>query len=159
MSPGLMHRAVWAAFFYLQRRCSSHGAARKHAILDTVAVIRRLQGKPRRRPSKLPADKGYDYARCRVYLKKRVSASRIARRGVASSEWLGRHCSVVERTHGWFAGFSKLRIRFERRLDIHEALLKLAAATICALRGSVVLAALNFEDELGWLVGEAPPPA
>jgi hypothetical protein len=35
-------------------------------------------------------------------------------------------------THGWFAGFGKLRIRFERRLDIHEALLKLAAAIICA---------------------------
>ena len=29
------------------------------------------------------------------------------------------------------AGFGKLRIRFERRLDIHDALLKLAAAIIC----------------------------
>ena len=45
---------------------------------------------------------------------------------------LGRHRWVVERTHGWFAGFGKLRIRFEKRLDIHEALLKLAAAIICA---------------------------
>ncbi len=35
-------------------------------------------------------------------------------------------------THGWFASFGKLRIRFERRLDIHDALLKLAAAIICA---------------------------
>jgi IS5 family transposase len=38
----------------------------------------------------------------------------------------------VERTHGWFAGFGKLRIRFVRRLDMHMALLKLAAAIICA---------------------------
>ncbi|MDH1380268.1 IS5/IS1182 family transposase, partial [Comamonas aquatica] len=29
-------------------------------------------------------------------------------------------------------GFGKLRIRFERRLDIHLALLKLATAIICA---------------------------
>lgn len=41
---------------------------------------------------------------------------------------------VVERTHGWFAGFGKLRILFERRLDIHLALLKLATAIICATR-------------------------
>ena len=32
----------------------------------------------------------------------------------------------------WFAGFGKLRIRFERRLDIHVALLSLAAAVICS---------------------------
>lgn len=75
---------------------------------------------------------GYDYACWRAYLKKRGIASRIARRGVESRERLGRHRWVVERTHGWFAGFGKLRIRFERRLDIHEALLKLAEAIICA---------------------------
>src|SRR5258706_473543 len=52
--------------------------------------------------------------------------------GNASSERLGKHQWVVEWMHSWFAGFGKLRIRFERRLDIHEALLKLAAAVICA---------------------------
>lgn len=45
---------------------------------------------------------------------------------------LGKHRWVVERPHEWFAGFGKQRIRFERRLDIHLALLKLAAAIICA---------------------------
>jgi hypothetical protein len=30
-----------------------------------------------------------------------------------------------------FAGFGKLRIRLERRLDVHKALLTLAAAVIC----------------------------
>jgi len=58
--------------------------------------------------------------------------SRIARRGVESSERLGKHCWVIERTHAWFAGLGKLRIRFERRLDIHQALLSLAAAIICS---------------------------
>jgi len=51
--------------------------------------------------------------------------ARIARRGVESKERLGRHRWVVERTHVWFAGFGKLRIRFERWLDIHVALLSL----------------------------------
>jgi hypothetical protein len=48
------------------------------------------------------------------------------------TERLGRNRWVVERTHAWFAGFGKLRIRFERRLDIHVALLSLAAAVICS---------------------------
>lgn len=100
--------------------------------VDAIPAIAGLGGRPRKRPLKLHADKGYDYKRCRAHLRQRGIASRIARRGVESSERLGKHRWVVERTHGWFAGFGKLRIRFERRLDIHEALLKLAAAIICA---------------------------
>lgn len=57
---------------------------------------------------------------------------RIARRGIESSERLRKHRWVVERTRSWFAGVGKLRIRFERQPDIHEALLKLSAAIICA---------------------------
>ena len=64
------------------------------------------------------ADKGYDYRRCRAYLKAKGILCRIARRGVESSQRLGKHRWVVERTHAWFAGFGKLRIRFERRLDM-----------------------------------------
>jgi transposase len=108
--------------------------------VDAIPAIAGLPGRPRKRPSKLHADKGYDYKRCRAHLRQRGIASRIARRGVESSERLGKHRWVVERTHGWFAGFGKLRIRFERRLDIHEALRKLAAAIICA---RFVLASLS----------------
>lgn len=100
--------------------------------VDAIPAVKGLKGRSRRRPYKLHADKGYDYARCRVHLRKRGILSRIARRGVESREKLGKHRWVVERTHGWFAGFGKLRIRFERQLDTHLALLKLAAAIICA---------------------------
>lgn len=109
-----------------------HDSKMFEQCLDAIPAVKGLQGRSRRRPYKLHADKGYDYARCRAHLRKRGILSRIARRGVESSEKLGKHRWVVERTHGWFAGFGKLRIRFERRLDIHLALLKLAAAIICA---------------------------
>ena len=89
--------------------------------VDAIPAVKGLKGRPRRRPYKLHADKGYDYARCRVHLRKRGILSRIARRGVESREKLGKHRWVVERTHGWFAGFGKLRIRFERQLDTHLA--------------------------------------
>lgn len=38
----------------------------------------------------------------------------------------------VERMHCRFAGLGKLRIRFERPLKTRQALLSLAAATICS---------------------------
>ncbi len=81
--------------------------------------------------SKLHADKGYDYERCRAHLKRRGIMDRIARRGIERNDRLGRHRWVVERTHAWLAAFGKLRIRFERRIDIHVALLSLACSVIC----------------------------
>ena len=109
-----------------------HDSKMFEKCVDAIPAIAGLAGRPRKRRAKLHADKGYDYQRCHAHLRQRGIASRIARRGVESSERLGKHRWVVERTHSWFAGFGKLRIRFERRLDIHEALLKLAAAIICA---------------------------
>jgi transposase len=57
--------------------------------------------------------------------------SRIARRGVESVEKLGKHRWVVERTFAWFKHFKRLTVRYERRVDIHLAFLKLAASLIC----------------------------
>jgi len=79
----------------------------------------------------LHADKVYDCQRCRAYLWQRGITSRTARRSVEGSERPGRHRRVVQRTHGWFAGSGKLRIRFARRLVIHRALLSMNAAVIC----------------------------
>ncbi len=109
-----------------------HDSMAFESTLAAIPAIRGLDGRPRKRPDNLHADKGYDCRRCRRCLKRRGMTSRIARIGIENKERLGRHRWVVERTHAWFAGFGKLRIRFERRLDIHTALLSLAAAIICS---------------------------
>lgn len=44
---------------------------------------------------------------------------RIARRGVESSQRLGRHRRVVERTLAWLSRFRRLAIRYARREDVH----------------------------------------
>lgn len=115
-------------------------------LLDALPALAGKRGRPRCRPDKLHADKVYNFRHCRDYLRRWGIKARIARRGIDSNERLGRHRWVVERTHSWLAGFEKLRIRFERRLDIHLALLTLACAIIC-LRfvESVLLAALNCQ--------------
>ncbi|QKM51563.1 hypothetical protein B7760_05640 [Burkholderia glumae] len=109
-----------------------HDSIGFESTLDAIPAVLGLDGQPRKRPSKLHADKGYDFVRCRRYLRQRGIKTRIAHRGIESSERLGRHRWVVERTHAWFAGFGKLRICFKRRLDIHVTLLVLAAAVICS---------------------------
>jgi Transposase DDE domain len=58
-------------------------------LVDGVEPIKKPKGRPRKRPDKLHADKGYDYPRCRKLLRKRGIKVRIARRGVDSSERRG----------------------------------------------------------------------
>lgn len=79
----------------------------------------------------LHADKGYDYPRCRRALRGRGVIPRMARRGIESSERLGRYRWVVERTRSWLNRFRRLKIRYERRADIHAGFLSLACACIC----------------------------
>ncbi len=101
-------------------------------LLDCIQPIKRPgRGRPRKRPEQLPADKGYDFRRCREALRKRRIKARIARRGVGASERLGRHRWVVERTLAWLARFRRLAVRYERQADIHEAFLHLGCSLIC----------------------------
>jgi len=88
-------------------------------------------GRPRRRPAKLHLDKGYDYPRCWRALRRRGITPRIARRGIESSQRLGRHRYVVERSLAWLVGYRRLQIRYERRADILTAFLRLACALMC----------------------------
>jgi len=100
-------------------------------MIDAVPPVRQGRGRPCRRPAKLHADKAYDLPRCRQALRKRRIGDRIARRGIESSERLGRHRWVVERTLAWFSRFRRLTVRYERRADIFEAFHHLAASLIC----------------------------
>jgi IS5 family transposase len=100
-------------------------------LLDAIPPIKRPWGRPRKRPAKLHADKAYDFDRCRHACRRRHIQSRIARRGIDSSEKLGRHRWVVERTLAWLARFRRLAIRYERRDDIHLGFLTLGCALIC----------------------------
>jgi transposase len=103
-------------------------------LVDAVRPIRRptgQPGRPRKRPAKLHADKGYDYPEKRSALRRRAITPRIARRGVESSERLGRFRWVVERSLAWVVAFRKLAIRFDRQAASVLAFLHLACALIC----------------------------
>lgn len=99
-------------------------------LLDAIPRIKQRRGARRRRPAKVHTDKGYDFPKCRSALSKRGIKVRIARRGKESSKRLGRHRWVVERTLAWLSQMRRLRVRYERRADLHEAFLQLGCALI-----------------------------
>jgi transposase len=111
-----------------------HDGRRLAPLIDAIPPIvgpRGRPGRPRFRPAKLHADKAYDGAEHRRALRARGIAPRIARRGVESSERLGRHRWVVERSLAWLLGCRRLGVRYERDPDLLRGLLHLARSLIC----------------------------
>jgi transposase len=100
-------------------------------LIDAIPPIKRPSGQRRKRPNTIHADKAYDIPRCRRFLRRRGIRIRIARKGKESSQRLGCHRWVVERTLAWLNLFRRLTIRYEHRLDIHQAFLSLGCALIC----------------------------
>jgi transposase len=108
-----------------------HDSKMMLATVDAIEPIRaKTRGRPRRRPHKLHADKGYDYRHLRLALRKRRIIPRIARCGVEPKNRLGPYRWVVERTLSWLNRFRRLKIRYEHRADIHLAFLQLGCALI-----------------------------
>jgi transposase len=55
----------------------------------------------------------------------------LAHRGTAHGSGLGTTRWVVERTISWLHQYRRPRVRYERRVDIHEAFLTLGCVLIC----------------------------
>jgi transposase len=111
-------------------------AANTHDVRTAVPLVLAAPevpgkpGRPKRKPAAVVADKGFDSGPLRGLLRWLGIAPRIPRRG-EGERGLGRVRWVVERTLSWFHQFRRLRIRWDRREDIHQAFLDLAAAVIC----------------------------
>ena len=75
--------------------------------------------------------KAYEAKKCRKALGRRSIKSRMSRKGKDSSEKLGRHRWVVERTLSWLNRHRRLKVRYKWRADIHQALLHLRCVLTC----------------------------
>lgn len=100
-------------------------------LVQAVPPVRGRRGRPRRRPDKLCADRGYDHDKYRKRVRAVGIAPVIARRGTEHGSGLGVHRWVVEQSFALLHWFRRLRIRWEIRDDIHEAFLSLACGIIC----------------------------
>lgn len=81
-------------------------------------------------PKRLYGDRAYDSEPHRQLLRWLGIEPFLAKRRTAHGSGLGVHRWVVERTLSWLHNFGRLRIRRERRFDIHRAFLKLGCSLI-----------------------------
>jgi len=93
--------------------------------------VRGRAGRPRRRPDRVVADRGYDHDKYRRLLRRRGIKPTIARRQSEHGSGLGRERWVVERTFAWLHNRRRLLLRTDRRHEIHEGFLSLARCLIC----------------------------
>ncbi|GAA1073178.1 hypothetical protein GCM10009663_11400 [Kitasatospora arboriphila] len=100
-------------------------------LLEAVPPVRGKQGRPRRRPDVVLADRGYDHDKYRRLVWGLGVRLLIARRNTEHGSGLGTQRWVVERAFALLHHFRRLRIRWEVRDDIHEAFLSLGCALIC----------------------------
>ncbi|WVG01878.1 IS5 family transposase [Streptomyces iakyrus] len=113
---------------------NTHDSQGIEPLVRGIPPVRSRRGRRRRRPAKLHGDKGYDYGHVRQWLRSRNITPRIARKGIESSQRLGRHRWTVERTVAWLAGCRRLHRRYERKAEHFLAFAGIAATLICYRR-------------------------
>jgi transposase len=100
-------------------------------LVDAIPDIAGKVGRPRCKPDTLLGDRGYDSNPHRDQLRQRSIEPVIARRRTGHGSGLGVFRWVVERTISWLHQFRRLKIRYERRPEIHQAFLNLGCSLIC----------------------------
>lgn len=100
-------------------------------LIDAIPPIRGKVGAPLRKPKEVMGDRAYHDERRRMILSGRGIATAIARRGQPHGSGLGIFRWVVEQTLALLHQFRRLRTRFEKRDDIHEAFMDIGSAMIC----------------------------
>ena len=100
-------------------------------LVNDVPAIGGKAGAPRYRFDELYADRAYDSEPDREALREVGIKPMIPKRRSEHGSGLGKIRWVVERTISWLHQFRRLRIRYERRLDIHEAFLTIGCILIC----------------------------
>ena len=110
---------------------NAHDVTQLIPLVDAIPPVRGKPGHPRQRPEAVYADRGYDSEPHRKKLRARAIEPHLAKRGTEHGSGLGIYRWVIERTHAWFHQFRRLRVRYERRDDIHEAFLSIGCILIC----------------------------
>ena len=108
-----------------------HDSQEALPLVDAIPPLQRERGRPRQRPDCVVADRGYDAGTVRQGLRHRAIRPLVAMRCTAHGSGLGRWRWVVERTFAWLNQFRRLRVRYDKRAEIHEAFLSLGCALIC----------------------------
>lgn len=111
---------------------NTHDVTQGLALVEAIPPVRGKRGRPRRRPQQVYGDRAYHSRPLRQALRQRHIQPKLAQRGEPHGSGLGIYRWVVERTLSWLHQFRRLRVRFERRGDIHQAFLTLGCILIAS---------------------------
>jgi Transposase DDE domain len=103
-------------------------------LVDAIPPVTGPIGRPRHRPGRVIADRGYDHHADRRLLRARGIGHAIARRGTVNGSGLGRCRWVVERTISHLHDPRRRLVCTDRTTATHDALLGLAACLLCDSR-------------------------
>ena len=109
-----------------------HDSEMAIALVDGIPPIKQPRGRPRRRPDEVLADRAYDAEeKIRQPLRQRKTKPLIAKRNTENGSGLGKFRYVVEAAFDWLFNQRRLRVRYEKRDDIHQAFLIIGCFLIC----------------------------
>lgn len=100
-------------------------------MVDAIPPIRGKAGAPQFKPDEVMGDRGYDSDPHRKQLTEKGIKPRLARRRSEHGSGLGVFRYVVEQTIALLHQFRRLRTRYDKRDDIHEAFVAFGEAIIC----------------------------
>ncbi len=112
-------------------------AANRHDItqllplIDAIPKVSGKPGRPRWRFEVVQGDRAYHSEPHRKALRQRGSRPLLARRNRPHGSGLGKTRWPVERTLSWLHQNRRLRVRYEKRPDIHAAFMTVGEAMIC----------------------------
>ena len=108
-----------------------HDVTQLIPLVDSIGPIGGKPGRPLQLPKSLLADRAYDSWPHRMELSCRRIEAVIAEKNTENGSGLGVFRWVVERTLSWLHQCRRLRVRYERLADIHEAFMILGCILIC----------------------------
>jgi transposase len=109
---------------------NQHDGSTLLPLIVAIPGVAGKVGRPKQKPKRVLADKAYDDNSLRALLRWLGIEPVIPKRG-SDEAGLGKFRWYVERTISWLHQFRRLRIRWDRKPEIHQAFLNLAAGLIC----------------------------
>ncbi len=101
-------------------------------LVEDIPPVKQSRGRPRKRPDNVFADRAYDAEeKIRQPLRRHNVTPQIAKRNTKHGSGLGKFRYVVEAAFDWLFSQRRLRVRYEKRDDIHQAFLIIACVLIC----------------------------
>ena len=110
---------------------NAHDVTQLMPLVEAIPPIRDEVGAPLAKPQTVMGDRGYDSDPHRQKLSGQGIATQIARRRTEHGSGLGVLRYVVEQTIALLHQFRRLKMRFDKRDDIHETFVTIGEAIIC----------------------------